>query len=113
MNLIETLIGKLQAHPKRFVFTDGADPRLLQAAGNRDTQNGSAHLGDRSLVGIPLTSWDNCRNGSSNQPEAAISISLPKISSRFRNSNRFGQRTALQSHGIADLRHADAEPQSS
>ncbi len=32
MPLIETLIEKLQRHPKRFVFPEGNDPRVLQAA---------------------------------------------------------------------------------
>lgn len=32
MNLIENLIEKLQRHPKRFVFPDGEDSRVLQAA---------------------------------------------------------------------------------
>ena len=52
MNLIETLIGKLQAHPKRFVFTDGADPRVLQAARQIVTRKMGAPilLGDRSLI---------------------------------------------------------------
>jgi len=52
MNLIETLIGKLQAHPKRFVFTDGADPRVLQAARQIVTRKMGVPfmLGDRTLV---------------------------------------------------------------
>lgn len=32
MPLINTLIGKLQRHPKRFVFPEGSDPRILQAS---------------------------------------------------------------------------------
>ena len=52
MNLIETLIGKLQTHPKRFVFTDGTDPRVLQAARQIVTRKMGVPflLGDRSLV---------------------------------------------------------------
>lgn len=52
MNLIETLIGKLQAHPKRFVFTDGADPRVLQAARQIVTRKMGVPfmLGDRTLI---------------------------------------------------------------
>ena len=52
MNLIETLIGKLQAHPKRFVFTDGSDPRVLQAARQIVTRKMGVPflLGDRTLV---------------------------------------------------------------
>ena len=32
MSLIANLVGKLQRHPKRFVFAEGCDPRILQAA---------------------------------------------------------------------------------
>jgi phosphate acetyltransferase len=32
MSLIENLAGKLQRHPKRIVFPEGSDPRILQAA---------------------------------------------------------------------------------
>ena len=32
MSLIDNLVGKLQRHPKRFVFAEGSDPRILQAA---------------------------------------------------------------------------------
>lgn len=32
MPLIDSLIQKLQRHPKRFVFPEGSDPRILQAA---------------------------------------------------------------------------------
>lgn len=32
MPLIESLIEKLQRHPKRFVFPEGSDPRIMQAA---------------------------------------------------------------------------------
>lgn len=32
MSLIDNLVGKLQRHPKRFVFAEGSDPRVLQAA---------------------------------------------------------------------------------
>jgi len=52
MNLIETLIGKLQAHPKRFVFTDGKDPRVLQAARQIVTRKMGVPLliGDRTAT---------------------------------------------------------------
>ncbi len=32
MAFIQNLVGKLQRHPKRFVFAEGSDPRILQAA---------------------------------------------------------------------------------
>lgn len=52
MNLIETLIGKLQVHPKRFVFTDGKDSRVLQAARQIVTRKMGAPLliGDRTSI---------------------------------------------------------------
>lgn len=52
MNLIETLIGKLQVHPKRFVFTDGKDARVLQAARQIVTRKMGAPLliGDRTSI---------------------------------------------------------------
>ncbi|HEY9153489.1 MAG TPA: phosphate acyltransferase, partial [Opitutaceae bacterium] len=32
MPLVQKLIEKLQRHPKRIVFPEGNDPRILQAA---------------------------------------------------------------------------------
>lgn len=32
MALVDSLVAKLQRHPKRFVFAEGSDPRILQAA---------------------------------------------------------------------------------
>ncbi|GBL44004.1 hypothetical protein EMGBD4_15030 [Verrucomicrobiota bacterium] len=32
MSLISRLSGRLQNHPKRIVFPEGADPRIIQAA---------------------------------------------------------------------------------
>ncbi len=52
MNLIETLIGKLQNHPKRFVFADGEDARVLQAARLIVTRQMGVPIliGDRSRI---------------------------------------------------------------
>ncbi len=52
MNLIETLIGKLQNHPKRFVFTDGYDARVLQAARQIVTRKMGVPvlIGDRTSI---------------------------------------------------------------
>lgn len=47
MNLVESLIQKLQRHPKRFVFSDGNDARVLQAA----RQIVSREMGVPMLVG--------------------------------------------------------------
>ena len=60
MNLIETLIGKLQAHPKRFVFTDGNDPRVLQAARQIVTRKMGAPIliGDRTSIKVMAAKLD-------------------------------------------------------
>lgn len=47
MTLIESLIAKLQRHPKRFVFPDGDDARVLQAA----RQIVSREMGVPMLIG--------------------------------------------------------------
>ncbi|MEM9160394.1 MAG: phosphate acyltransferase [Verrucomicrobiota bacterium] len=52
MNLIENLIQKLQRHPKRIVFPDGNDARVLQAARQIvSLQMGAPMLiGDRAVI---------------------------------------------------------------
>lgn len=52
MNLIQSLIEKLQRHPKRFVFADGDDARVLQAARQIVTRGMGVPMliGDRSIV---------------------------------------------------------------
>jgi phosphate acetyltransferase len=52
MPLIPRLVAKLQRHPKRFVFPEGGDPRVLQAARQIVTRRMGAPilLGDRSAI---------------------------------------------------------------
>ena len=52
MPLIPRLAEKLQRHPKRFVFPEGADPRVLQAARQIVTRRMGAPilLGERSVI---------------------------------------------------------------
>lgn len=52
MPLIPRLTEKLQRHPKRFVFPEGADPRVLQAARQIVTRRMGAPilLGERSVI---------------------------------------------------------------
>lgn len=52
MPLLTKLIERLQRHPKRIVFSEGADPRVLQAARQWVTRRMGAPilLGDRRLV---------------------------------------------------------------
>ena len=52
MPIIPRLVEKLQRHPKRFVFPEGADPRVLQAARQIVTRRMGAPilLGDRQVI---------------------------------------------------------------
>ncbi len=52
MPLIESLIAKLQRHPKRFVFPEGSDPRVLQAARQIISRGMGVPvlLGDRTVI---------------------------------------------------------------
>jgi len=52
MPLLAKLIERLQRHPKRVVFSEGADPRVLQAARQWVTRRMGAPilLGDRGLI---------------------------------------------------------------
>jgi phosphate acetyltransferase len=52
MPLLETLEGKLQRHPKRIVFPEGSDPRIIQAARQFATRRCGVPvlLGDRAEI---------------------------------------------------------------
>ncbi len=52
MSLIEKLTAKLQRHPKRIVYAEGADPRILQAARQFATKRMGVPilLGDRTTI---------------------------------------------------------------
>lgn len=52
MPIVPKLIEKLQRHPKRIVFPEGGDPRILQAARQWVTRRMGAPilLGDRTLI---------------------------------------------------------------
>jgi phosphate acetyltransferase len=52
MPLISTLIGKLQRHPKRFIFPEGSNPRVIQAARQIVTRKMGVPilLGDRAQI---------------------------------------------------------------
>ncbi|MGA2053439.1 MAG: phosphate acyltransferase, partial [Opitutales bacterium] len=51
MSLIETLSARLVRHPKRVVFPEGADPRILQAARQFATRR----------LGVPILLGDRTR----------------------------------------------------
>jgi phosphate acetyltransferase len=90
MTLISRLMEKLQRHPKRFVFPEGADPRILQAArqivtrrmgvpmllGDRPTIKSIAQKLDLSIEGMRLI-----------EPER--SEDLPEFVTAFENLRRF------------------------
>lgn len=52
MSIVPKLIERLQRHPKRVVFPEGADPRILQAARQWVTRRMGAPilLGDRAVI---------------------------------------------------------------
>jgi phosphate acetyltransferase len=52
MSLLESLLGKLQRHPKRVVFPEGGDPRIIQAARQFATRRCGVPvlLGDRAEI---------------------------------------------------------------
>jgi phosphate acetyltransferase len=52
MSLLESLLGKLQRHPKRIVFPEGSDPRIIQAARQFATRRCGVPvlLGDRAEI---------------------------------------------------------------
>lgn len=52
MSFLDSLLGKLQRHPKRVVFPEGSDPRIIQAARQFATQKCGVPvlLGDRGEI---------------------------------------------------------------
>lgn len=107
MPLIPRLTEKLQRHPKRFVFPEGADPRVLQAARQIVTRRMGAPilLGDRSVIKDAALRLDIALQG--------IRLIDP---SRAGDLDEFGERylTLRQSRGLAitsdEARTAMAEP---
>jgi phosphate acetyltransferase len=92
MSLLESLLAKLQRHPKRIVFPEGADPRVLQTArmlaarrcgvpillGDRETIKDNAARLDLRLDGIRIM-----------EPERSddIDLFLPMLDSNPRFSS--------------------------
>lgn len=60
MPLIENLLAKLQRHPKRVVFPEGTDPRIIQSARQFSTRRCGVPilLGDRSEIKERATALD-------------------------------------------------------
>lgn len=57
MSLLESLLAKLQRHPKRIVFPEGSDPRIIQAA----RQIATRRCGVPVLLGNRATIKDHAR----------------------------------------------------
>lgn len=94
MNLIETLIGKLQDHPKRFVFTDGKDPRVLQAARQIVTRKMGVPLliGDRTSTKEMAAKLDISTQGMRIM-EPARSSDIDQMRDQLREIPRFTEMT--------------------
>ncbi len=60
MPLVPKLVEKLQRHPKRIVFPEGSDPRILQAARQWVTRRMGVPilLGDRLAIKTAATKLD-------------------------------------------------------
>jgi phosphate acetyltransferase len=65
MSLIGNLVGKLQRHPKRFVFAEGGDPRILQAARQIVTRRTGVPvlLGERTMIKSVARRFDLALDG--------------------------------------------------
>lgn len=98
MSLINKLSVRLQNHPKRVVFPEGADPRIIQAARQFATRRLGAPIliGDRSRIKITAANLGIKLDGI-RIIEPARSAELPDFVKRFRGMQRF-----------TDLREADA-----
>lgn len=98
MSLIAKLSVRLQNHPKRVVFPEGSDPRIIQAARQFATRRLGAPIliGDRSRIKITAANLGIKLDGI-RIVEPSRSAELPDFVKRFRGMQRF-----------TDLREADA-----
>lgn len=90
MSLIPKLVGKLQRHPKRVVFPEGADPRILQAARQWVTRRMGVPilLGDRSEIKRTAARLDLNIEGM-RLIEPARSDDLEEFAQRFEQMRRY------------------------
>jgi phosphate acetyltransferase len=96
MPLISKLTDKLQRHPKRVVFAEGADPRILQAARQWVTRRMGAPilLGDRAVIKEVAAKLDINLQGM-RIIEPARSEDLPAFVAQFEQIRRIkGIKTA-------------------
>lgn len=98
MSLISKLSLRLQSHPKRVVFPEGMDPRVIQAARQFATRRLGVPIliGDRSRIKINAANLGIKLDGI-RIVEPARSAELPEFIRRFKGLQRF-----------ADLKEADA-----
>jgi phosphate acetyltransferase len=127
MPLINTLIGKLQRHPKRFVFPEGSDPRILQAArqiitrrmgipvllGDRSQIKEVAQRLDLSLEGMRLIEPERSEEfdefaGSYERLRQEKTLGLEDARAAMRNNNVFATMMVAQGHVDAIISGATA-----
>ncbi len=102
MNLIDRLIEKLRKHPKRIVFTDGDDARILQAARQIVSLGMGAPLliGDRSRIKDKAAKLDLTTKGMRIiEPERSSEID-PFIED-LRGIERFSQKDSDELRALA------------
>ena len=89
MPLIPRLVEKLQRHPKRFVFPEGGDPRVVQAARQIVTRRMGAPilLGDRSAIKEAAAQLDISLQGM-RVIDPARSSDLDEFAARFAEIRR-------------------------
>lgn len=89
MPLIPRLVEKLQRHPKRFVFPEGADPRILQAARQIVTRRMGVPilLGERGIIKDTAARLDVTLAGM-RLIEPAQSTDLETLADRFHQLRR-------------------------
>ncbi|MDR2863857.1 MAG: phosphate acetyltransferase [Puniceicoccales bacterium] len=91
MSLINRLSVRLQNHPKRVVYPEGADPRIIQAARQFSTRRLGVPIliGDRTRIKINAARL-NIKLDGIRIVEPARSEELPGYVAKFRGLQRFG-----------------------
>jgi len=111
MSLIDRLLGKLQRHPKRIVFPEGSDPRIIQAARQIGTRRAGIPilLGDRGEIKARAQRLDIRLDGIRIiEPERSddLELFLPMVDAhpRFRDLDPVQKREVLlDRHNFAAL----------
>lgn len=100
MSLISRLSVRLQNHPKRVVFPEGADPRIIQAARQFATRKLGAPIlvGDRTRIKINAARL-NIKLDGIRIIEPTRTEEFPEYVKKFRSLQRF--------HGLSDIEAED------